>query len=82
MAALVLGLYTEWSFFPFKDDKSLAYFLKNVTELSPVTLAMIAAGAFFAYWLGRDAGFRLLPGKQSSADLSEQQASVRPRTDL
>ena len=73
MAALGVGLFTEWNFFPFRDDKSPAYFLKNVTALSPVTLAMIAAGAFFAYWLGRDPGFRLLPGKQTSAALSEQQ---------
>jgi len=73
LAALGVGLFTEWSFFPFRDDKSPAYFLKNVTALSPVTLAMIAAGAFFAYWLGRDSGFRLFPGKQRSAAFSEQQ---------
>ena len=75
LAALGVGLFTEWNFFPFRDDKSPAYFLKNVTALSPVTLARIAAGAFFAYWLGRDSGFRLFPGKQRSAAFSEQQHS-------
>ena len=38
LAALGVGLFTEWNFFPFRDDKSPAYFLKNVTALSPVTL--------------------------------------------
>ena len=75
LAALGVGLFTEWNFFPFRDDKSPAYFLKNVTALSPVTLAMIAAGAFFAYWLGRDSSFRLFPGKQRSAAFSEPQHS-------
>jgi hypothetical protein len=70
-----MGLYTEWRFSPFRADESLVYFLKNVTGLSPVTLAMIAAGAFFAYWLGRDSGFRLFPGKQRPADLIERQHS-------
>ncbi len=64
-AALGLGLYTEWSFFPFVADKSFTYFLKHVPDLSPVSLVMIAAGAFFAFWLGKDAGFRLLPGRQA-----------------
>lgn len=72
LAALGLGLFTEWSFFPFRDDKGPVYFLKNITALSPVTLAMIAAGALFAYWMGKDSGFRLLPGKRSSATSSEQ----------
>src|SRR5690242_13513243 len=45
LAALALGLFTEWSFFPFADDRSPAFFLKNIAALSPVTLGMIAAGA-------------------------------------
>ena len=52
-------------------DNSLTYFLKNLTELTPVTLLMIAAGAFFAYWLGRDPGFSLLPRSSRRAGLSE-----------
>jgi hypothetical protein len=64
VAALGLGLFTEWNFFPFVDDKSLGFFLKNIPALSPVTLLMIALGAFFAYWLGKDAGFLRLSGGQ------------------
>jgi hypothetical protein len=62
-AAVALGLFTEWRFFPFVDDPSLGYFLGKVASLTPVTLGMIAGGAFFAYWFGKDAGFRLLPGR-------------------
>jgi hypothetical protein len=57
VAAAVLELYTEWRFFPFKDDKSLAYFIRNVSDLTPVTWLMVIIGAFIAYWLGREAGF-------------------------
>ena len=59
LAALGVGLFTEWNFFPFRDDKSPAYFLKNVTALSPVTLAMIAAGAIFCILVGK--GLKLSP---------------------
>ena len=52
-------------------DNSLAYFLKNLTELTPVTLLMIAAGAFFAYWLGKDSGFSLLPRSSKRAGLNK-----------
>jgi hypothetical protein len=72
VAALALGLYTEWRFFPFRDDQSLAYFLRHVPDLSPVTLVMIAAGAFFAYWLGRDAGLSLMPGRRGPSALQKQ----------
>jgi hypothetical protein len=75
LAAVGLGLYTEWTLRPFVADKSLAFFLKNIPVLTPVTLVMIAAGAFFAYWLGKDSGFHVFPGKQRSAALSEQQHS-------
>jgi len=67
LAAIGLGLFTEWSFFPFIDDNSPGYFLKNITALTPVTLGMIAAGAFFACWLGKDGGFLQLPGGQRQA---------------
>jgi hypothetical protein len=72
LAALGLGLFTEWSFFPFRDDNSPVYFLKNITALSPVTLGMIAAGAFFAYWLGKDGGFLKLPGSQRQAAIARK----------
>jgi hypothetical protein len=56
LAALGLGLVTEWWFWPFKADESLTYFLKNVSSLKPITLLMIGAGAVIAYWIGGDAG--------------------------
>jgi len=43
----------------FIADGSFGYLVKHVLEVNIVHLAMIAGGAFFAYWLGRDSGFRL-----------------------
>jgi hypothetical protein len=60
LAALGLGVYTEWHFFPFAKDDSLSYFLKNVGSLKPVTLLMIGVGALIAFWIGGDAGFSRL----------------------
>jgi hypothetical protein len=61
LAGLFLGLYAEWSFEPFRDDRSFLYLLSHVHQFRPVTMLMLALGTFFAYWLGRDGGFRLLP---------------------
>jgi hypothetical protein len=56
VAALGLGLFTEWNLFTkFKADGSFGYLVKHFYELEPVTLFMIAFGAFFAFWLGKDA---------------------------
>ena len=62
LLALTLGVFLEWKFFPFIADESLAYFLTNITSVNLVSLVMIVAGAFFAYWLGKDAGFLRLTG--------------------
>jgi len=70
IVGLALGFFTEWSYRPFVADGSLGYFLQNISSLNPMALGMIPAGAFFAYWLGKDAGFRLLPGR-----------ATRPRPD-
>jgi hypothetical protein len=58
-AAMGLGVLMEWKFFPFFDNGRFRYFVKHVLEVNRVHLAMIAAGAFFAYWLAKDAGFRV-----------------------
>ncbi|AMV38080.1 hypothetical protein [Planctomyces sp. SH-PL62] len=55
-AAFALALFVEWKFFPFRDDPSFRHFLTRLPDLKGVTILMIAAGAGFAYWLGRDAG--------------------------
>src|SRR6186997_1553607 len=59
LAALALGLYTEWKFAPFKADESFGYLIAHTPELKPITLVMIAVGALIAFWLGKDSGFAL-----------------------
>lgn len=53
--AVLLALYAEWSFRPFVADKSFGYLLAHVADLQPMTLLMLGVGAFFAFWLGKDA---------------------------
>lgn len=50
-AALALGLFTEWHFFPFKQDKSLGFFLTHVHHNPPITLIMIAVGTVVGFWI-------------------------------
>jgi len=56
LAGLALGLFTEWRFAPFAADSSLSYFITHLHALKPVTMLMLALGAFFSYRLalGRD----------------------------
>src|SRR4051794_24744079 len=49
LAALALGLVSEWSASPFIVDEGLAYFLAHVHHLRVVTLILIAAGAIVAF---------------------------------
>lgn len=51
IAALVLGLFTEWQFAPFIKDGSLGYFLSHVHELKPITLLMIGLGGAIGFWV-------------------------------
>jgi hypothetical protein len=51
VAALALGLFTEWRFAPFNIDGSLGYFLLHAGELKPVTLLMIAVGGAIGFWV-------------------------------
>jgi hypothetical protein len=58
IAALGLGLYTEWSFDPGQlDDDRFLYLVSHCYKLRPITLIMIGLGAALAYYLGKDAGF-------------------------
>lgn len=50
IAALLLGFYSEWRFAPFIKDDSLGYFLAHLGDLRPVTLVMLALGAFGGFW--------------------------------
>ena len=51
IAAIGLGLFVDWKFEPFKDDGSFGFYIHHVAELQPVTMLMIAAGAFVAFWI-------------------------------
>jgi hypothetical protein len=57
IAALVLGLYTEWKFRPFVADDRFRYLVLHFHKLLPITQIMIGLGAALAYYLGKDAGF-------------------------
>lgn len=49
--ALLLGLVTEWRFFPFNADNSFSYFLGHLHQLKPITLLMLAAGTAIGFWV-------------------------------
>ena len=51
LAAVALGLFTEWRFAPFVKDDSFGYFLLHAWELKPVTLVMIALGGVIGFWV-------------------------------
>ena len=53
IAALALGIFCEWKTAPFVADESLSFFLKNIHQLSGVTLIMLALGGIFGFWFGR-----------------------------
>jgi hypothetical protein len=53
LLAIFAGIFTEWRFAPFVDDRSLVYFIAHVGDLSPTTLASIVVGGLFGFWFGR-----------------------------
>lgn len=48
---LLLTLYTEWRFAPFRVDESFSYFITHVHKLKPLTLLFVALGTFLSYRL-------------------------------
>lgn len=56
LAALALGIFTEWRFAPFAEDTSISFFLTHLHRLKPVTWLMIGLGAFFAFYLAQGPG--------------------------
>lgn len=58
VAALALGLLAEWRLAPFRADASLGYFLAHLHQLQPITLLMVALGAFLGFWIPFRAGRR------------------------
>ncbi len=52
VAAIGLGIFSEWKMFPFRDDGSFTFFLQNLSQLKPFTWITIALGGLCAYWIG------------------------------
>jgi hypothetical protein len=70
IAGLFAGLYTEWWSHCFLVDNSFWFMVRHLNEKSPVTLLMLGIGTVIAFWVGQDAGFRLLPGRRSAQPAS------------
>jgi len=51
LAALALGIFTEWKHFPFVKDDSLTFFVLHLTDNDPVTLLLIAIGGALGFWI-------------------------------
>jgi len=51
IAALALGLFTEWRRAPFEKDDGLSYFILHAHHLNSVTLMMIAVGGALGFWI-------------------------------
>jgi hypothetical protein len=78
IAALVLGLYTEWKYMAFVADDGFGYLVTHFYQLRPITLIMIGLGTALAYYLGKDAGFLAPRG----ADLAPVRGDGRGTRDL
>jgi hypothetical protein len=50
VTGLVLGMLSEWSYFPWVKDKSFSFFLTHLPDQPPVTLLMILLGGAAAFW--------------------------------
>jgi len=53
IAAVAVGIYSEWTIGPFKKDPSLPFFITHVHHLPVVKLLMMGLGAAAAYWFGQ-----------------------------
>jgi hypothetical protein len=62
LAAVALGLYTEWKFEPFVADERFGYLLTHVFQLRGLTQIMIIVGGVLAFWMGKDSDFLGLGG--------------------
>jgi len=51
LAALALGLFTEWRYAPVAADGSVGYFVSHVHHLQPITLLMLPAGTLIGFWV-------------------------------
>src|ERR1700719_1324469 len=53
LAAIPLGLYSEWSRSLFLADASLGYFLTHFYDLKPITLGFLGLGGLLSFWFAR-----------------------------
>ncbi len=55
IAALALGVFSEWMRSPFAKDESFAFFVANITKVTnaPLKLGGILLGAAAAFWFGQ-----------------------------
>ena len=51
IAALLLGIFTEWKFSPMIADPSFGYFITHLHDLQSVTLIMIAIGGAVGFYV-------------------------------
>jgi hypothetical protein len=53
VAAIAVGVYSEWTIGPFKKDPSLTFFITHVHHLPVVKLVFIGLGSAAAFWFGQ-----------------------------
>ena len=76
-AALVLSFFAEWNYHPFLEDGSFSFMVAHWKDLSPVALLMMGVGTVIAFWVGQDAGFRLLPWSRPGQAARAEAAGAR-----
>lgn len=67
VAALGLSLFTEWKYHYFLEDESFSFMVAHLKDKDTVTLLMMAIGTGIAFWVGKDAGFGILPERRAKA---------------
>lgn len=70
VASLGLSLFTVW-WFEYHPKNGFLYVIQHPGELSSVTLLMMGLATVIAFWVGQDAGFRLLPWSRRPAPAAE-----------
>jgi hypothetical protein len=51
LAALGLGLFTEWQYRPFRENDGFVFFMTHLTDKPLFKLLMIAAGGALGFWI-------------------------------
>jgi hypothetical protein len=53
LAAIPLAIFAEWSVMPFRDDKTLTFFVTHLHQLPAMHLVMMLLGSAAAWWFGQ-----------------------------